>query len=139
MCIHKLDQLSIFDTGYNTDQCSYYDLNNQLDCDSSDLSIIQLNIRGLNSKLGELEFIINHSFSTRHPDIILLCETWLTNRSPKPNINGYNIERCDRQHKKGGGVSILVSSRCRYKRHMDLESNNSPCFESCFIELETPE
>ena len=115
MCIHKLNKFPNLATGYDTDNCSYEDLNNQIQCDSSDLSIIQLNVRGLTSKLGEINYLINHSLSTRHPDIILLCETWLNSKSPKPNIDGYNVERNNRQNKKGGGVCILISTRCKYK------------------------
>ena len=136
MCVHKLSNLPSFEGNYETDNCTYEDLNNDIPCDSSDLSIIQLNIRGLTSKLGDLNYILNNSFSTKHPDIVLLCETWLSCRSPKPIINGYNVERSDRQHKKGGGVAILISTKCKYRRRKDLEQSNCTSFESCFIELE---
>ena len=68
--------------------------------------------------------------------MVLLCETWLSKRSPKPIVNGYNIKRTDRTHKKGGGICILIFSRCKYRRRKDLEQPNMACFESCFIELE---
>ena len=126
MCIHKLNKLPNLVTGYDTDSCSYEDLNNQIQCDSSDLSIIQLNVRGLTSKLGEINYLINHSLTTRHPDIILLCETWLTSKSPKPIIDGYSVERNDRQNKKGGGVCILISTRCKYKRHVKTLKLRTP-------------
>ena len=134
--MHKLSNLPSLEGNYDIDNCSYEDLNNDLPCDSSDLSIIQLNIRGLTSKLGDLNYILNHSFNTKHPDVVLLCETWLSCRSPKPIIQGYNIERSDREHKKGGGVAILISTACRYRRRKDLEQSNCSSFESCFIELE---
>ena len=136
MCIHKLTNLPSLEGNYDTDNCSYEDLHNDIPCDSSDLSIIQFNIRGLTSKIGDLNYILNNSFSTKHPDVVLLCETWLSRRSPKPIIEGYNVERTDRDHKKGGGVAILISTRCRYRRRKDLEQFNSNSFESCFIELE---
>ena len=37
--------------------------------------------------------------------------------------------------RKGGGVCILISTRCKYKRRKDLEEENSASFESCFVEL----
>ena len=136
MCVHKLYQLPCLDLNYETDNCSYDNLDSSIVCDSSDLSVIHLNIRDLNSKIGDLNFILNHSFNTRHPDVILICETWLTSKSPRPYISGYNLERTDRLNKRGGGVCVLISNRCRYKRRKDLEQYNSDCFESCFIELE---
>ena len=136
MCVHKLTHLPTLEGNYDFDNCTYEDLKNDIPCDSGNLSIIHFNIRGLTSKLGDLNHILSNSFSSKHPDIILLCETWLSSRSPKPNISGYNIERSDRLHKKGGGVAILISTRCRYKRRKDLEQSNCPSFESCFIELE---
>ena len=136
MCVHKLTDLPTLEGNYSNDNCTYEDLKKEITCDSSDLSIIHLNIRGLTSKLGDLNHILNNSFSTQHPDIVLLCETWLTSKSPRQTINGYNIERSDRQHKKGGGVAILISTRCKYRRRKDLEQSNCPSFESCFIEVE---
>ena len=136
MCVHKLSREFTFDGNYDTDDCMYEDLTRNIECDSSDLSIIQLNIRGLSSKLGDLNYILNNSFKNRHPDVVLLCETWLSKNSPKPTISGYSIERTDRSGKKGGGVCILISTRCNYKRRKDLEQSNTACFESCFIELD---
>ena len=136
MCVHKLTNLPNLDCNYETDNCTYEDLNRDIPCDSSDLSIIHFNIRGLTSKLGNLNYILNNSFNTKHPDVVLLCETWLTRRSPKPIIDGYNVERSDRLYKKGGGVAILISTKCKYRRRKDLEQFNCNSFESCFIEME---
>ena len=136
MCIHKLTNLPSLEGNYDIDNCTYEDLNSDIPCDSSDLSVIQFNIRGLTSKLGDLNYILNNSFNTKHPDVVLLCETWLSTRSPKPFIQGYNVERSDREHRKGGGVAVLISTRCKYKRRKDLEQFNCNSFESCFIELE---
>ena len=136
MCVHKLLRELTFDGNYDTDDCMYEDLTGNIECDSSDLSVIQLNIRGLSSKVSDLNYILNNSFKNQHPDMVLLCETWLSENSPKPMVSGYSIERTDRSGKKGGGVCILISSRCNYKRRKDLEQTNTACFESCFIELE---
>ena len=122
MCIHKLTKLPSLETNYETDDCTYEDLNKGISCDSSDLSIIHYNIRGLTSKIGDLNYILNNSFNSKHPDVVLLCETWLSCGSPKPTIDGYNIERSDRLHKKGGGVAVLISTKCKYRRRKDLNN-----------------
>ena len=140
MCVHKpiktdtslLDSLSLDDPD---DNCDYHDLANVIDNRQSDLSAIHLNIRGLNSKVGELTYLIDNSFKSHTPDILMLCETWLKSNSPRPNVPGYHLERHDRKCRRGGGTGILVSTKCRYKRRHDLEELDCPSFESCFIEL----
>ena len=137
MCIHKISPLAHFEIDHDqhVDNCQYVSLNNQIESDSSDLTILQHNIRGLTSKIGELNYMLSHSLAHGHPDIILLCETWLTPNSPRPYVPGYEVERTDRRNKKGGGVGILLSARCKYTRRKDLEANNSACLESCFVEV----
>ena len=140
MCVHKpnktatslLDSLSLDDP---EDNCDYHDLANTIDNHQSDLSALHLNIRGVNSKIGELTHLIDNSFKSQPPDILMLCETWLKSNSPHPNVPGYQLERHDRKRRKGGGTGILISSKCRYKRRYDLEELDCPSLESCFIEL----
>ena len=59
-------------------QCDYvdFDLINELKPTKNDLSIMQLNIRGLLNKQDQLNEIINEC----QADAILLCETWLKNK-----------------------------------------------------------
>ena len=47
------------------------------------------------------------------------------------------LERSDRKWKKGGGVCIFVSSRCKYFRRPDLKTYNCDPFESCFMEVQS--
>ena len=117
------------------DSCDYEETRQAIRCDSSDLSIIQYNIRGINSKLFDLNQLIDSVQTTGYPDIILICESWLKKNSPKPHIQGYRLERTDRIGKKGGGVCIFLSDRCCYKRRYDLERYNCSSFESCFVEV----
>ena len=138
MCVHK--QRYVRDIQLDNsleDNCEYVDVDKAIESDSSDLTILQLNIRGLNSKIGDLNQLINSVQSNGHPDILLLCESWLKSTSPKPTLEGYNIERSDRKWKKGGGVCTFVSSRCKYSRRPDLEALNCNSFESCFIEIQS--
>ena len=44
----------------------------------SDLVVIQLNIRGIGSKRSQLLDLINNSVQWKHPDVLLLSETWLS-------------------------------------------------------------
>ena len=96
-----------------------------------------MNIRGLNSKIGELMYLIDNSFKYQSPEIVMLCETWLKSNSPHPHIPGYKLERHDCKRKQGGGTGMLISTKCKYRRRDDLEQLDSPSLESCFIELET--
>ena len=61
-----------------TDNCDYVSVNNQLMIEDTDLAILQLNIRGLSSKIEKLKKLLDESFKNKRPDILILCETWLT-------------------------------------------------------------
>ena len=137
MCIHKLIRGSgpNLDLGTDVDTCDYEDLNNNIQHDSGDLSVLQYNIRGLNSKLGNLNNLLDKLLTNGYPDIVLICESWLKSTSPKPLIEGYSIERTDHKHKKGGGVCVMLSNKCKYRRRPDLEQFNCISFESCFVEV----
>ena len=74
------------------DNCDYHDLNNEIDNQRSDLTAVHMNIRGVNSKQGELAHLIDRSFKCQPPDILMLCEIWLKSNSPRPNIPGYQLE-----------------------------------------------
>ena len=53
-------------------------MDNQIQVDAKDLNVVQLNIRGINSKVTDLKYLIEHSLYGSPPDIIALCETWPT-------------------------------------------------------------
>ena len=137
MCVHKLlrESSSKLELETGVDTCDYEDLNNSIQCDSGDLSVLHYNIRGLNSKICNLNNLLDNLQNNGHPDIVLICESWLKSTSPNPQIEGYNIERNDRKHKKGGGVCVMLSNKCKYKRRLDLEQLNCASFESCFVEV----
>ena len=137
MCVHKLTSPNGIEIEEFDDNCDYEEAGKAINCEPHDLKVIQLNIRGLNSKLFDLNELIDTSFKPHQPDLILLSETWLKQHSPIPSIAGYKLERCDRTARKGGGVGILISNRCKYQRRIDLEKTNNNSFEACFIELQT--
>lgn len=70
------------------------------------LTIIQWNIRGINSKKGELMNIIGNS------DLISICETWL---SPDFHfsIPGFIIYRKDSSRPRSSGLCILAKDNLR--------------------------
>ena len=136
MCVHKLEYPSNLDLEEIDDNCEYEKAGNSLDCDYEDLNILQLNIRGLNSKTSDLNQLMSTTFRPNFPELILLSETWLKQHSPLLTFAGYKLERYDRTTKRRGGVRILILERCNYTRRHDLECY-SDSFESCFIELQT--
>ena len=93
MCLHKIskgrDELQRnIDINWQFDKyddCDYINVDDGLDVPDKDLSILQLNIRGLSSKINDLNHLINHIQIKGQPDIILLCETWLNKNSPPPS------------------------------------------------------
>ena len=92
-----------------------------------------MNIRGLSSKVNDLKHLIDHVQLNGQPDILLLCETWLTKQSPSVNIPGYSLYRKDRNNKKGGGVAVLVSDHLSSRPRYDL-SLGDEC-ESLIVEV----
>ena len=114
------------------DSCDYVEMNNLITTEKGDLTIIQLNVKGITSKQMKVKELIDTSIKSNTPDIILLCETWLNPFSLGLNITGYDTYRNDRIGKKGGGVAILVSTRLR---HQKIQTSNYSSFESLFIEI----
>ena len=92
------------------DCCDYVEPNKLIETQNGDLTVVQLNVRGITSKQSRLKELIDSSFHTVAPDILLLYETWLNPFSPELHINGYETYRCDRVNRKGGGVAILAST-----------------------------
>ena len=82
MCFSKTDRvraltgLKSFDID-NVNVCDYEELMKNITRSSNDFTIIQQNIRGINSKIGDIKYLIDNTYATGHPDCILLCETWL--------------------------------------------------------------
>ena len=126
MCLHPkidLDNSLIRDVPNRDidDDCDYvYYVKNVED---EDLTIIQLNIHGILSKRSLLLDLIETSVENGTPDIVIISETWLTPTSPTISVPGYKfIHKC-REHKKGGGVGILVSDNLRSCELPSITSN----------------
>ena len=140
---HKITDLKLQSSDL-IDSCEYIDYEDNWPCQNTDLLVLQLNIRGAQSKLNELKYLIDNNPCKSTPDVILLCETWQTPSSPSINIPGYKTFAHTRSHKKGGGVAILVGSNIPCKLRDDLSSKETtnadtkPYTEFCLIEIKTP-
>ena len=84
--------------GYNiTDSCEYidYECIGELKASQNDLRVVQINTRGIKSKLDELDMLIS---DLKQPDIIIISETWLKSGEEKfINIKGYTFEGIPRE------------------------------------------
>ena len=117
-----------------TDNCDYKNSTKDYSWTDSDFVTLNLNIRGLYSKLSDLNALIQCvERGGISPSIITISETWLTKHSPMFTIPGYKIYRNDRQHKKGGGVAILVDSRLT-SRALQTDTD-ATIVESCAVEI----
>ena len=129
MCLHPtIDRkLSNMYEKYQNDSLDEFDncdyVHTLSDVMSTDLVVMQLNIRGIGSKRSQLIDLIDNSVHNKQVDVVLISETWLTEFSPAIDIPGFNIYRQDRSHKKGGGIAILISSNLRSVVRHDLSSN----------------
>ena len=90
---------------------------------ADDLVVLQLNIRGLTSKISALTNFLNSCVEERPPDVVLLSETWLTADSPQVRIPGFDFVHHDRVHKRGGGVGILISKKLRFRECNNITSS----------------
>ena len=104
------EELGVFD-------CKYREIVNleELKPKKNDLSIIQLNIRGLLNKQDQLKNLVKDT----EADVTLLCETWLTQiKESQINITTHKLISKHRSDRIGDGVGILV--------HKDLRSRARP-------------
>ena len=125
------------DLGFNTiDNCVYIDYNSMRNQNKSegDLDIVQLNVRGLKSKLDDLSTLI---VDLKLPDVMIISETWLKAGEEKfINIEGYNFIGAPQPNKKGGGVGFLIKNGLLYRELTELNQlNTSNTFEHYYIEL----
>ena len=147
MCVHKLIK-SVDNLGNNLDHVSFMEDKNDT-CDyldptegmtwystSKDLTVLQLNIRGLINKQNDLLNLVNRVAGKNKLDVIMLQEMWITGSNAHLiNIPGYKVYLNNRTHKKGGGVAILINAELNSRKLNEL-CINEPYFESCVIEMQ---
>ena len=112
------------DLGFNNDivdSCDYLDYG-ELTSDRSvmnNLTVLQLNIRGLLNKQDKLKNLLSDIKNDSRVDVAMLVETWLNkNNSKRVKIPGYQFYGFHRKQKKGRcwyshqpGTSILNKKR----------------------------
>ena len=138
---HKgFDNLSqtIFENHFTVDfddNCDYELDTSNYSWTEDDFIVLNINIRGLYSKIGELNRLVELvEGSGSPPTVITISETWLNQHSPSFEIPGYRIFRTDRLHKKGGGVAVLVSNRL-CSRKLTTIGTDPAIVESCIVEI----
>ena len=130
------------DLGFNNDivdSCDYLDYAEQTKDRNvkNNLTVLQLNIRGLLNKQDKLKSLLNDIKNDIRVDVAMLVETWLNkNNGKRVKIAGYQFYGFHRKHKKGGGVGFLISQelQCRIRKDLCL---NVPDFESMALEIRT--
>ena len=80
-------------------------------------------------------------------DVLVISETWLNDSYDNSElcIPGYNMERLDRTHKKGGGLCIYINDRFSYDRveisefpGPDMEPASMSGLETLWIKFKLP-
>ena len=92
----------------------------------------------MSSKIEKLKKLLDKSFKNKRPDILILCQTWLSKSSPQVILPGYRKYESRRIHKKGGGVSIYVIDRILSRERPDLQIEDAT-FEHCIAEIKLKE
>ena len=97
------------------------DINLTLDTNCK-LRVLHLNIHSLLSKLNDLKSLLTVlSNSNCEVDIILLCETFLTDNTVAAcKIPHYTLIESHRTNLTRGGVGIYINNKIRYKERLDL-------------------
>ena len=78
---------------------------------SNVLSVIILNCKSMNSKLGEIKLLLY----TEKADIMCLSETWLKENKFKPKFINYSTIYRNRDKVEGGGVGIIIKRSIKYQ------------------------
>ena len=100
---------------------------------TTDLSVIHLNVRGLLNKQDRIKDLLINCPS----DIIMFCETWLTNTSEQLiKLENYKYYGRSRMDKIGGGVGIAIKDDLRSRIRLDL-TINTEILEHIIVELKT--
>ena len=100
------------------------------------LKLFHLNVQSVKNRnhlVQVRELVVNEK-----PDILALSETWLNSSitNTEVNIQGYNIYRLDRKHKKGGGICIYVRNDFKSKVLKDLSFISPVGFHQLWVQAQ---
>ena len=98
-------------------------------CTKRESRIGQINCQSLRNKEGKINSLL-HSF-----DLLGLSETWLNDDDcwKDYEVDGFKLERKDRQTGDGGGVGFYIRDTLKYQRMKQIESRD---VESIWIKSE---
>ena len=70
-------------------------------------------------------------------DIAIICETHLKTKHADScvSIDNYNLFRCDRKGRKGGGVAIYIRRTMTAAMHLPSIAGNDPYFELLWVKV----
>ena len=121
------------------DKCDYIELDHCTNLNQNNYNLItmQLNIRSILAHQQELSQLLrNLERKGSCVDIVLLCETFLTQKTEKMvNIPGYKLIGNHHPTRKGGSFCILLNENIPYKRRHDLNFFEEGILESVFKEI----
>ena len=88
------------------------------------ISFCHWNVQSL--KFEEISSLLGVQDNRNRADVVILTETFLTNKKPNSiyNIPDYHLYRRDRIGKKGGSLLVYVNNRLTSKQRDDLMSTN---------------
>ena len=118
-------------------QCEYIESGviKELHTQTTDLGVLQLNIRGLLNKQAQIKVLLSNDNVSVPIDAILFCETWL-----KPStldlfsIPNYKCFHNIRKDRIGGGTSVLINEKLRSQEQADLLVETR-YLEHCVVEV----
>ena len=114
------------------DRCSYKELE-EVEKVSDCECVMQLNCRGLKSKISKLEYLLNNDLIQLNVKVVMLIETWLKPGEEKyVKVKGYNFVGQPRPSRKGGGVGLLIREDIKYRV---ISQKSEPEFENILVEL----
>lgn len=120
--------------------CDYLDISeeNLIYKRENSFTIAHFNIHSIPSKYDDfLQLLKLLDEKNLSPDIIMLCETFLSEKNhSRFHFQGYNMVNAYRVNKKRGGVSLLIKLGINYVERPDLSLFEEGKFESIFLEIQ---
>jgi len=120
-------------------ECNYFDLDEKTKrvIDTTAFTIAHFNVHSIPNKYNDLLELLNAlNEKGMLPDVLLLCETFLSEKNAsKFSFDNYEMVNMFRKTKSRGGVSVLLKSNIRFTERPDLSLFEEGKFESVFVEL----
>ena len=121
------------------DKCDYIKLDHCTNLNQNNYNLItmQLNICSMLAHQQELSLLLrNLEKKGSCVDIVVLCETFLTQKTEKMvNIPGYKLIGDHHPTRKGGGVCILLNENIPYKRRHNIDIFEERILERVLVEI----